>query len=204
MIGESCTADTECMSGLCQLASGTCRKPIGQACTAGNECGSDVCVGMACIKPKLTGEACTMNDECAGGTCTSNKCAPWTFTQVKNRIFNFSCVFSSCHQGGAQAKGGLDLKADPYTALLNKTAAGTKAKMDGKIRVIPGDATNSFLQYKLVVAPDMRDGKPYCREYQTAELATSYGGCMPATNPPLDAELIDGVAGWITAGAQNN
>jgi hypothetical protein len=204
MIGEACTADGQCMSGLCQVASGTCRKPNGMACTAGTECGSDACIATVCAKIKLTGEACTAGPDCASGTCTASKCEPWKFAAINTKIFKFSCTFSSCHTDGSGAAGGLDLKTDPYAALVNKDVVSTLAKSEGKKRVVPNDAAASFIYTKLTLPPEMKDGKPYCREFMKTELATSYGGCMPSTNPPLDEASIDAVKGWINAGAKND
>jgi hypothetical protein len=99
-----------------------------------------------------------------------------TFTSVQHEIFEAAdaagrAACTNCHTdvGGRTPSGGLNLRHDvAYTSLVNVSSRG-KA---GAIRVIPGDAENSYIVHKLEGLPDIvgermpRTGGPYLTEGQ--------------------------------------
>ena len=125
--------------------------------------------------------------------CGGSPSGPTTFTEIKTQVIMPSCaITSSCHTPvGAAGAGGLDLSADPYAALVGVPANNAKAKSEGKLRVKPGDAADSFMYIKLTLTTA---GDP----------TTTYGSPMPYNNPALPQEDIDGIKAWINAGAPNN
>ena len=71
------------------------------------------------------------------------------FSGIQKTLFNPTCA--ACHGGGKSAAAGLYLtEGKSYDALVN--VASSKAT-DGSVRVVPGDAANSFL-YKVVTGTD--------------------------------------------------
>ena len=89
-----------------------------------------------------------------------------------------SCI--GCH---ASDRGGLtltDVASVSYANLVNVASPAT-----GEIRVIPGNANDSYLVKKL-------EGR------QTA------GAQMPAGQPALSSAELATIRSWITAGAPNN
>lgn len=86
---------------------------------------------------------------------------------------------STCHGGGA---GGLALNdtATSYNNLVNVVSG-----CNGLIRVIPGDAVNSYLLSKL-------DGTQAC------------GVQMPRGDVPLDSIDFNNIRNWIIENALNN
>ena len=71
------------------------------------------------------------------------------FNAIQNAIFTPTCA--ACHGGGKSAAAGLYLtEGNSYDALVN--VASAKAT-DGSLRVVPGDAENSFM-YKVVTGTD--------------------------------------------------
>lgn len=115
---------------------------------------------------------------------------PKTFSGINTQILQPSCAaFSSCHStAGQNSAGKLNLMVDPYNALVNAASDNAKALGEGKLRVKPGDAANSFLVIKLALT----------------STTTGYGDPMPQVNPALPKEQIDGIKAWIAAGAPNN
>jgi len=89
------------------------------------------------------------------------------------------CTASGCHGGG---QGGLTMTsaATTYTNLVNVASPTT-----GEVRVIPGNATDSYLVKKL-------------------EGRASAGVRMPAGGSPLDATDLQNIKNWINQGAKNN
>jgi len=89
------------------------------------------------------------------------------------------CTMSSCHGGGA---GGMALSdtATSYASLVNVVSG-----CNGLIRVIPGDAVNSYLVMKL-------DGTQACGER------------MPRGDQPLDSIDFNNIRNWIVQNALNN
>src|SRR5690349_7993163 len=84
-------------------------------------------------------------------------------------VFDAHCVF--CHSGGS---------ASYSYANLVRVPANEDSTY---VRVLPGDAANSYLYMKLTADPRI------------------HGGGMPLGAPPLDAPTLALVSGWIAAGA---
>ena len=112
----------------------------------------------------------------AGGTAL-------TFTQIQQQIFTPTCAKSGCH-AASTASEGLILDAGRSYALLVGHPASEASALD---RVQPGSPDSSYLILKLRGDPSIS------------------GLRMPQDGPPfLTAAQIDGIAGWIRAGAPNN
>ena len=102
----------------------------------------------------------------------------------------FSCAnFSACHSVDGHM-GALDLKTDPYKALVNVAATQKGAMAQGLVRVVPGSTAKSFLWMKLTL-PVAND--------------PTYGFRMPnVTDQTLDDERLKMIEGWIEQGALDN
>jgi hypothetical protein len=107
----------------------------------------------------------------------------FTFAQVQARIFTPTCVKSGCHDA-ATASGGMVLQAGrAYGEIVNRPATGN-GSFD---RIEPGDPDRSYMVKKLRGDPDIT------------------GDQMPLDAPgSLTREQMDGLVGWILAGAPNN
>ena len=105
-----------------------------------------------------------------------------TFSSISTQVFEGICV--NCHNAaGAQFSGGLRLDAgQAYNQLVNTPSTGRPAS----IRVIPGNAGDSYLIHKLEGRSDIA------------------GARMPLGAPPLPQADIDVIRTWIAQGAQNN
>lgn len=108
--------------------------------------------------------------------------AAFTFSQIQGEIFTPTCAKSGCHDA-ATASNDLVLEAGrSYERLVNRPSLGSSLD-----RVEPGDPERSYLIHKL-------RGDP-----------TISGVRMPFDGPPyLTPEQIQGIAGWIRAGAPND
>jgi hypothetical protein len=112
----------------------------------------------------------------AGGTA-------FTFTQIQQQIFTPTCAKAGCH-ATSTAQEGLILDAGRSYGLLVRHAATEQSALN---RVEPGSPDASYLILKLRGDPSIS------------------GLRMPQDGPPfLTAAQIDGIAGWIRAGAPNN
>lgn len=108
--------------------------------------------------------------------------AAFTFSQIQREIFTPTCAKAGCHSA-ATAQEGLILEAGQSYGLLVRHPA-TEQNLN---RVEPGSPETSYLILKLRGDPSIT------------------GVRMPEDGPPyLTAEQIDGIAGWIRAGAPNN
>lgn len=107
----------------------------------------------------------------------------FTFAQVQAQIFTPSCVKSGCHDA-ATASNDMVLEAgQAYGQIVNRPAVGNSS-LD---RIEPGDPERSYLIKKLRGDPDIT------------------GARMPLDNPGgLTREQMDGLIGWVLAGAPNN
>jgi hypothetical protein len=107
----------------------------------------------------------------------------FTFTQVQAQIFTPTCAKAGCHAASA-ASGGLVLEAGrAYGEIVNRPAVGN-ASLD---HIEPGDPERSYLIKKLRGDPDIT------------------GAQMPLDTPGgLTREQMDGLLGWVLAGAPNN
>jgi len=103
-----------------------------------------------------------------------------SFSLVIQPIFqNNSCAASNCH--GLAESGGLDLRSgSAFASLVNVPAQGES----GKVRVIPGNATDSYLVVKL-------------------EGRQSFGTSMPVGGALSQVDLAN-IKNWINQGAKNN
>ena len=115
---------------------------------------------------------------------------PHNFDQINTEILGPSCAaFSVCHSvDGARDANMLDLKTDPYTALVGVLADNAKAKGEGQLRVKPCDSAHSLMLFKLKLATN-------------EDPMTGYGHYMPDTNPHLPSEQIQAISDWIDRGA---
>ncbi len=94
-------------------------------------------------------------------------------------VFDAHCTF--CH-GGASPSAGQNLGSAKYSyANLVRVPANEDSTY---LRVLPGDAANSYVVMKLTGDPRI------------------HGGGMPLGAPPLDAPTLAVVTGWINAGAK--
>jgi hypothetical protein len=112
-----------------------------------------------------------------------------TFASIKSEIFQTtdllgrtSCI--TCHTDqGRNPAGGLNLRADPYAALVNVASREQPQVM----RVVPGDPDNSYLIRKIEGGPNIT------------------GARMPQNGPPfLTPEQILVIRRWIQVGAPND
>jgi hypothetical protein len=107
----------------------------------------------------------------------------FTFARIQAQIFTPNCVKAGCHDA-ATASNGLVLEAgQAYGHIVNRPAVGNSS-LD---RIEPGDPERSYLIKKLRGDPDIT------------------GARMPLDNPgSLTREQMDGIVGWVLAGAPNN
>jgi hypothetical protein len=106
----------------------------------------------------------------------------FTFSRIQAEIFTPTCAKAGCHAASA-ASGGMVLEAGrAYAEIVNRPS--TEAGLD---RIEPGDPERSYMIKKLRGDPDIT------------------GSQMPLDNPgSLTREQLDGIIGWIRAGAPNN
>jgi len=95
----------------------------------------------------------------------------------------FTPVCTVCHFGPSPA-GGMSLEA----GLSHPSLVGVKRPFNDEIRVVAGDASNSFIIDKL----------------EDNNLGNSRGDRMPLGGPFLPQSTIDVVRQWIDDGAQDN
>lgn len=109
--------------------------------------------------------------------------AAFTFAQVQAQIFTPTCAKAGCHSASAGA-GGLVLEAGrSHGQIVNRPAVGNSS-LD---LIEPGSPDRSYLIKKLRGDPDIT------------------GAPMPLDNPgSLTREQMDGIVGWVLAGAPNN
>ena len=107
----------------------------------------------------------------------------FTFTQVQAQIFTPNCAKAGCHTAASFA-GNMILEAgQAYGQIVNRPAVGNSS-LD---RIEPGDPELSYLIKKLRGDPDIT------------------GDRMPQDNPgSLTQEQMDGIVGWVLAGAPDN
>ena len=109
--------------------------------------------------------------------------AAFTFARIQAEIFTPNCAKAGCHVVGV-ATGGMVLQAGlAYGEIVGHPAQESPALA----RVEPGVPERSYLLKKIRGDADIT------------------GLRMPADGPPyLTREQIDGIAGWIRAGAPND
>jgi len=107
---------------------------------------------------------------------------PASFATDVQPIFTANCAQAFCHTGPTPT-GGMDLSSgNSYAEIVNVAAAG----LPGQIRVIPGDASNSYLIRKLEGGPNIA------------------GTRMPQGAAPLPQATVNIIRAWIDQGAANN
>jgi hypothetical protein len=106
----------------------------------------------------------------------------FTFSRIQAEIFTPTCAKAGCHAASA-ASGGMVLEAGrAYGEIVNRPS--TETNLD---RIEPGDPERSYLIKKLRGDPDIT------------------GSQMPFDNPgSLTREQLDGIIGWVRAGAPND
>lgn len=113
-----------------------------------------------------------------GGTTTpSIKDDPSFAGDIVPAFARGGCTAGGCH--GSPGEAGLNLASSPYTALVNVPSTQT-----GEVRVIPGNANDSYLVKKL-------EGRA------AVGVRMPVGGQMGAVD-------LQNVKNWINQGAKNN
>lgn len=103
---------------------------------------------------------------------------PAKLSSIQAEVLSTDCATSGCHESGAQPP---DLSlGNTHSSLVN-----VNATVSGKILVVPGNSSQSYLINKL-----------------TGENIS--GSRMPLAGSPLSPAIIDSIAAWIDAGALNN
>lgn len=107
----------------------------------------------------------------------------FTFARIQAEIFTPTCAKSGCHAANT-ASGGMVLDAGrAYGEIVNR-ASSERSTLH---RIEPGDPDRSYLIKKLRGDPDIT------------------GSQMPLDRPgSLTREQMDGLIGWVLAGAPNN
>jgi hypothetical protein len=109
--------------------------------------------------------------------------AAFTFSRVQAEIFTPTCAKGGCHDAAA-ASGGMVLVAGRAYGEIVDRRSTENASLD---RIEPGDPERSYMIKKLRGDPDIT------------------GAQMPLDNPgSLTREQMDGLVGWIRAGAPND
>ncbi|MHB1843787.1 MAG: hypothetical protein ACYCWW_03000 [Deltaproteobacteria bacterium] len=188
-------------SGRCALPADPAGSPLGAAALR-TLSALAVVAGLAlvasCGDPSSPGDAGTVPPAFAP-----------TFTNINANVFQPSCAnFSACHRSGAgPTVGNLDLKTDPYTALLGDGGTGVPASdysqgsivyhYEGMLLVKPGDPENSLLFRKVSESP------------QQCQLGAPQSDCpsgsgMPSAGLQLSPGVIEAIREWIANGAKND
>lgn len=129
-----------------------------------------------------------------GGDKTSDSTPPGppTFTEIRDDVLFRSCALGTCHLPGEDgAVGGIPgehglLSLDPSQPDLAYDAVVGFTGIHGKVLVVPGDPSGSFLVTKI-----------------TGAQGTGEGGAMPEPFG-LDAITAGRVIEWIERGAPND
>ena len=95
-------------------------------------------------------------------------------------IFTSSCALSGCHNSAAEADMNLS-QGRAYANIVNVDSTQDPTKK----RVLPGDASNSYLVIKI-------------------EGNQTEGDRMPQTGGPLSSVRINNIKNWVDRGARNN
>ena len=107
----------------------------------------------------------------------------FTFSQIQAEVFTPSCAKAGCHAAVDSPIGMILDAGRSYGEIVNRPSVENPS-LD---RVEPGDPERSYLVRKLRGDPDIT------------------GSRMPLDRPEgLPREQIDGIIGWIRAGAPNN
>lgn len=108
--------------------------------------------------------------------------AAYTFTRIQTEIFSPICAQAGCHDS-ATASGGQVLEA----GVAYSNIVGVRSTEVSTLnRIEPGDPERSYMVKKLRGDADI------------------VGARMPLVGGPLSQSQIDGIIGWVRAGAPNN
>jgi hypothetical protein len=112
---------------------------------------------------------------------------PWTFAAQVQPLLETRC--GGCHGGPStpQYQGLKDL--DSPALAYSRIVSVPSTELPTMDRIEPGDHTLSYLWHKVNGSQASVGGT---------------GSQMPLTGGPLSQAEIDGIAGWIDAGALNN
>ena len=118
----------------------------------------------------------------------TGSCNDDTLRIIQTRIFNYrGCNVSTCHgaASGYPPAANLDLRPGyAYASLVGVPANDAAAQAAGKLRVMAGDAAQSFLSQKV-----------------HGTQAADEGARMPLIGAPLPQPELDLIDAWINAGA---
>lgn len=129
----------------------------------------------------------------AGGPDLAPAAVPRNFAQIQSQVIQPGCAFSVCHSTHyADSAGKLDFTRDAFAALVGQTPDNPEAKLESMMRVKPCDPEGSFLYVKLTLPASETDS------------TVGLGSHMPAGNPPLAAEQVQGIHDWIARGAHRD
>jgi hypothetical protein len=117
-------------------------------------------------------------------------------TNIEDKIFRLSCIFSGCHNGAATDAGRLDLRAGMSHAEL----VGVPSEVDlGKTLVIAGDPGSSYLLLMMGhIAPGDFDPPTAAPPGSVGLMPQGTGGVL------LCPEKREAIERWIMAGALDN
>jgi hypothetical protein len=117
-------------------------------------------------------------------------------TNIEDKIFRLSCIFSGCHNGAATDAGRLDLRA----GMSHAEMVGIDSEVDvGKKLVVAGDPGSSYLLLMMGhIAPGDFDPPTVAPPGSIGLMPQGTGGQL------LCAEKRDAIERWITAGALDN
>ena len=170
--GKACSSGLVCQAGKCSCANGG--SPCGGKCVDTN---SDLSNCGGC------GVTCGAGQTCTSGKCTCGATGSVSFANQIQPIFSSSCALAGCHKGVKPAEG-LNLSAG--NAYKNLVGVASKECSGGRLRVAPGDPSQSYIINKLM-------GVSLC-----------FGTQMPKTGTKLPQSQIDLIGSWICSGAPNN
>jgi len=105
-----------------------------------------------------------------------------TLLQVQSQVLTPHCALSGCHVGGGGAPFGLDMSS--VSASSTSLISVSSSEIPGMLRVVPGDAANSYMYWKLSGNPNI------------------LGDPMPASGGPLSGSNLALIASWIDGGAK--
>lgn len=151
----------------------------------GPECSDD----LPCTPPLR----CAPDGRCEYAVCPPDLAATWS--EIEGRVLSISCGTggTTCHSPeGSIFAGGLNLAADPWTALMGPDGLGAAGEnVDGDVhpirRIDPGYAEASLIVLKLS---------------STSEGGGWYGRGMPDPTPgSICPESLAAIRAWIDAGA---
>jgi len=109
--------------------------------------------------------------------------AAFTFSRIQAEIFTPNCAKSGCHAANTASAGMVLDAGRAYAQIVNRPST----EQSTLHRIEPGDPDRSYMIKKLRGDPDIT------------------GSQMPLDRPgSLTREQMDGLIGWVLAGAPNN